>query len=66
METNFENLDSVALKVLYEKHLQELSNALLKGAEWKDVQDKRVLLIELSKRIHRSGNSPAEYPNRPE
>lgn len=67
METNFENLDNAALKTLYEKQLQELSNALLNGAEWKDVQDKRILLIELSKRIHRQrGNSPAEYPSRPE
>lgn len=67
MERNFENLDNTALKALYEKQLQELSNALLGGAEWKDVQDKRILLIELSKRIHRGpGNSPAEYPSRPE
>jgi hypothetical protein len=67
MENKLENLDGAALRTLYEKQLQELSDDLLNGAEWKDVQDKRKLLIAISKRLHGgSSNSPAEYPNRPE
>jgi hypothetical protein len=67
MENEFEKINGAALKTLYEKQLQELSDALLNGAEWKDVQDKRKLLIVLSKRIHSGGsNGPAEFPSRPE
>lgn len=67
MENEFEKLDGAALKTLYEKQLQDLSDALLNGAEWKDVQDKRKLLIVLSKRMHRERSTgPAEYPSRPE
>lgn len=59
------HLDANTLKALYDKHLQELSDALLSGAEWKDVQDKRNLLIELTKQLYQRGiNHPAEYSNR--
>ena len=67
MEKNLLNLDTAALKALYEKHLQELSAALLSGVDWRDtgVQDKRKLLTELSKLLDkRSTNNPAEYANR--
>jgi len=67
MESELRNLDSATLKTLYDKHLQELSDALLSGAEWKDVQDKRKLLIELSKLLHTSTSgtsNPAETATR--
>ncbi|WP_121353642.1 hypothetical protein [Flavisolibacter nicotianae] len=68
MEDQFKKLENADLKALYEKQLQALSDALISGAEWKDVQDQRNLLIEISKRLHRgnSSSSPADYPNRGE
>ena len=66
MDKELRDLDSADLKTLYDKHLDELSQALLSGAEWKDVQDKRKLLIELSRLLHtgRRTHNPAENANR--
>ncbi len=66
MEKDLGSLDSVALKTLYDKHLQELSDALLNGADWKDLQEQRFILTEISKLISKRGgtNNPAEYANR--
>ena len=61
MERELENLDGATLKTLYDRHMQALSNALLSGADWKDVQEERRRLITLSKLLHRRGTShPAE------
>ncbi|HEV7333799.1 MAG TPA: hypothetical protein VGN63_22380 [Flavisolibacter sp.] len=65
MEREWKQLDTPALKTLYETEFQALSDALLSGASWKDVQDKRERLITLTKLIYdRSLNNPAEFPGR--
>lgn len=66
MELDPKRIDNQTLRALYDRHLQELSEALLAGAEWKDVQDKRKLLIEISKLLHssRGTQNPAENVNR--
>ena len=61
MERELENLDATTLKSLYDRHMQALSDALLNGAAWQDVQEERNLLIKLSRLLHRSGTGhPAE------
>lgn len=65
MERQWKQMDTPALKALYEREFQALSRALLSGADWKDVQDKRQRLITLTKLIYdRSLNNPAEFPGR--
>jgi ubiquitin-protein ligase len=65
MDKELRSLDNAALKALYEKQFQALSDALLSGAQWQDVQDKRHLLIKIAKLIDRPNTTtPAEYPIR--
>jgi len=65
MDLEQNKFDDQTLRGLYDKHLQELSNALLAGADWKDVQEKRQVLIELSKQLFQRGiSNPAEHPSR--
>jgi hypothetical protein len=67
MENELSSLDNAALTALYEKHLQELSDALLSGDSWSDVQDKRRLLTQISREINKKDggpSNPAEYPGR--
>ncbi|RYG33686.1 MAG: hypothetical protein EOO01_32970 [Chitinophagaceae bacterium] len=65
MEEKWKQLDTPALKELYEDEFQALSSALINGAKWKDVQDKRQRLITLTKLIYdRSLNNRAEFPGR--
>jgi hypothetical protein len=68
MNTDLRSMDSAAMIALYERKLQDLSDDLLAGADWTDVQDKRRALIELSKLLHthRMTTNPAEQPNRTE
>ncbi|WP_121357708.1 hypothetical protein [Flavisolibacter nicotianae] len=61
MERELENLDVATLSALYDRHMQALSNALLNGAAWQDVQEERKRLIAISKLLHRGGmGHPAE------
>ena len=65
MEKEWGSLDSTSLLKLYHEYQEELQNALLSGAEWKDVQEKRNLLIQLARMIQRtSAVNPAEFQNR--
>jgi hypothetical protein len=63
---NWRQLDTASLKILYETELKAMTDALLSGADWKDVQDKRRLLVELSKCISKASSSgnPAENATR--
>ena len=60
------NLDANALRSLYEQHEKEFMTELLAGKEWKDVQDKRKFLTELSIILHHRtiSTNPAEYDTR--
>jgi hypothetical protein len=65
MDRQWKQLDTPALKALYEVEFKALSDALLNGAAWKDVQDKRKRLITLTKLLYdKSLNNPAEFPGR--
>ncbi|HEV7329577.1 MAG TPA: hypothetical protein VGN63_00910 [Flavisolibacter sp.] len=65
MEREWKQLDTPALKTLYETEFQALSSALLNGADWKEVQGQRQRLIALTKLIYeQSLNNPAEFPGR--
>lgn len=66
MRVDYRDMDSAALRGLYEQKLQELSKALLEGASWEQVQDQRFLLVELSRQLSKAGapHTPAEQPAR--
>ncbi|RYF83719.1 MAG: hypothetical protein EON98_10045 [Chitinophagaceae bacterium] len=59
-------LDTDALKLMYDQHQKELKEALLEGTDWKEVQDKRKLVTELSIILyHRTiSTNPAEFNTR--
>jgi len=59
-------LDTDALRSLHEQQQRELTAALLQGADWKDVQDKRRAVTELSIILyHRTtSTNPAEFHTR--
>jgi hypothetical protein len=69
MEINWSELDTEALRELYEREAGNLKKALLNGSSWEDVKDQRLkvteLAIALHKKIHTSGN-PAESADRSE
>jgi hypothetical protein len=65
MDQEWKHLDAVALKALYEREFQKLSDDLLGGRDWQDVQDRRKRLIELTKLLYeRASSHPAESPGR--
>ncbi|HEV7331817.1 MAG TPA: hypothetical protein VGN63_12330 [Flavisolibacter sp.] len=65
MELDPRYLDTQALKALYDKQYAELSDALLNGVAWKDVQDKRSVLIALTRQLYQRGiDHPAASRNR--
>lgn len=65
MEQHWMQLDTPALKTLYETEFRALSDDLLSGADWKDVQDRRERLITLTKLLYeRASHNPAEFPSR--
>jgi hypothetical protein len=59
-------MDPEILQSLFDQHQRDLNTALLEGAEWKDVQEKRKLVTELSIVLfHRTVSSnPAEFNTR--
>jgi len=66
MEEHWGAVDLNTLKALYEKEQEKLTAALLSGAEWKEVQDQRKNVTELSILLYRRTQSenPAEYYSR--
>jgi hypothetical protein len=71
MEINLSTFSLEDLRNMYERADSELKAALLSGAGWEEVQDKRRLVTELSihlhKRTHRNSvSSPADTPLRSE
>jgi hypothetical protein len=62
------NRDLDSLKQMYVSESKALTEALLQGADWKDVEDKRRLLTQLSLVIDRKKEginyNPAENNNR--
>jgi hypothetical protein len=57
------NADPLTLQSLFEQHQMELNRALLEGGDWKDVQDKREMVTQLSILLfYRStSTNPAEF-----
>lgn len=66
---NWNELDTEALRDLFERESSNLKKALLNGCSWEDVKDQRLkvteLAIALHKKINTSGN-PAESIDRSE
>ncbi|MFL5788149.1 MAG: hypothetical protein ACJ748_08850 [Flavisolibacter sp.] len=62
----YTSLSTEQIASLFEKADQELKQALLEGAEWKEISDKRFRYTELSIELHKRkkpedfGYSPAD------
>ena len=64
-EIKWEDLDAEALKARYEDEQQQLTNALLRGAAWEEVKEKRDAVTELSILLYqRISRHPAAYGGR--
>jgi hypothetical protein len=66
MEKEWRSLDAEALRSLYQQKQQEFTVALLNGADWKEVQEQRKLVTELSIALYKRVNeqNPAENNTR--
>jgi hypothetical protein len=66
MEQEWRSLDAEALRSLYQQKQQEFTTALLNGADWKEVQEQRKLVTELSIALYKRVNeqNPAENNTR--
>ena len=65
MEIDLSTLSLEELSRMYQKADREMKAALLGGADWMEVQDKRALVTELSIQIHKrsypsGAGSPAD------
>ena len=59
METDYSNLSLAQLKQLYERANNDLEAALLNGADWTELRDKRFVVTQLSIQIHKKRFPPA-------
>ena len=69
MEIDLSTFSLEELNKMHERADHELQAALLNGADWMEVQDKRRLVTELSIQLHKSkhsngAGSPADTPFR--
>lgn len=67
MEKEVWNLDLKSLKELHDQKQQDFTAALLSGADWKDLQEERKQVTELSIALYRrmqSEENPAEHLTR--
>ena len=70
MDINFNYLNTEQLTELYLKADKELENALINGADWEEIKDKRRIVTELAIELHKKrrpedfGNTPADTPFR--
>ena len=62
MRSRFSELDYEAVNAVYENEKQKLTEALLKGASWEDVQEQRRLVTALASERHKKWKlmNPAE------
>ena len=62
MRNRYSELDFEALNAMYENEKQKLTEALLKGYSWEDVQDQRRLVTTLAIERHKKWKqiNPAE------
>ena len=69
MNTNWNDLELEALRVLFERETARLQNSLLSGCSWEEVKDQRQKVTELSIILHKklsSSTNPAESTDRSE
>jgi hypothetical protein len=62
MRSRFREVDFEALNAMYENEKQKLTDALLSGASWEEVQDQRRLVTTLAIERHKKWKlmNPAE------
>ena len=62
MKSRFSEFDFEALNIMYEKEKQRLTDALLNGSSWEEVQDQRRLVTTLAIERHKKWKliNPAE------
>ena len=62
MRSRFREIDYEALNAMYENEKQKLTEALLKGSSWEEVQDQRRLVTTLAIERHKKWKqiNPAE------
>jgi hypothetical protein len=60
MDINFNYVRLDDLADLFLKADKDLKNALLSGADWQDIRDKRRIVTELSIELHKK-RSPEDY-----
>jgi hypothetical protein len=69
MEMKWSEMDTEALKMMYEQESAALKAALLKGTPWEDLREQRLKVTELSIALHKklqSSGNPAESVDRSE
>ena len=68
MRSRFREVDFEALNAMYENEKQKLTDALLGGASWEEVQDQRRLVTTLAIERHKKWKlmNPAENEVRKE
>lgn len=62
VDMKFDNLDLSSLKRIYETANLKFQEALIQGAEWREMQDQREFLVELAVAIQRKEPSYFMHP----
>jgi hypothetical protein len=64
MDINFNYISTEQLAELYLKADKELEKALISGATWEDIKDKRRIVTELAIELHKKRN-PEDFGSTP-